>query len=67
MTTGNHGVVASWDVLLSLAKLVSIVDDEQDITQLFQDALSRNIDGISVMSFNDPAIQNKYYVHYSYV
>ena len=37
------------------------MDDEQDITQLFQDALSRNIDGISVMSFNDPALALEHY------
>ena len=38
---------------LSLGKLVSIVDDESDITTLFHDALV-GIDGIHVLTFNDP-------------
>ena len=37
-------------------RLVAIVDDDIDITQLFHDALSENIDGISVVAFNDPII-----------
>ena len=37
-------------------KIVSIVDDDVYIAQLFHDALSENIDGISVFSFNDPII-----------
>jgi DNA-binding NtrC family response regulator len=35
-------------------KIVSIVDDEIDITELFHDALRNKIAGISVVSFNDP-------------
>ena len=42
-------------------KIVSIVDDEIDITELFQDALYANIDGISVVSFNDPALALEHY------
>lgn len=38
------------------SKIVSIVDDEIDITELFHDAVSGNIDGVSVVSFNDPVI-----------
>lgn len=38
------------------AKIVSIVDDELDITELFHDAVCGSIDGISVVSFNDPVI-----------
>lgn len=34
-------------------KLVSIVDDERDITELFGDAL-RNIPGLSIFIFTDP-------------
>ena len=34
-------------------RIVSIIDDEIDITDLFHDAL-RRIDGISVITFNDP-------------
>ena len=37
-------------------KIVSIVDDEIDVTELFQDALCNNIDGITVVAFNDPTI-----------
>ena len=39
-----------------LGKVVAIVDDERDITKLFQDALCNNIDGITVVAFNDPII-----------
>jgi DNA-binding NtrC family response regulator len=35
-------------------RIVSIVDDDIYIAQLFHDALSENIDGVSVFSFNDP-------------
>ena len=37
-------------------KIVSIVDDDIYIAQLFHEALSENIDGISVFSFNDPVM-----------
>ena len=37
-------------------KIVSVVDDDLNTTELFQIALSENIDGISVVSFNDPVI-----------
>lgn len=36
--------------------IVSIVDDELDITELFRDAIYDSIDGISVVTFNDPII-----------
>lgn len=36
-------------------KLVSIVDDERDITELFQDAL-RGIPSLSLFIFTDPII-----------
>ena len=35
-------------------RLVAIIDDEINITELFHDALCSKIDGISVVSFNDP-------------
>jgi DNA-binding NtrC family response regulator len=35
-------------------KIVSIVDDEIDITKLFQYAISASIEGVSVITFNDP-------------
>ena len=37
-------------------KIVSIVDDDIYVAQLFQEALSENIQGISVFSFNDPVM-----------
>jgi DNA-binding NtrC family response regulator len=37
-------------------KIVSVVDDDLNTTELFHIALSENIDGISVISFNDPVI-----------
>jgi DNA-binding NtrC family response regulator len=37
-------------------KIVSIVDDEIDVTELFHNALCNNIDGITVVTFNDPVI-----------
>jgi len=40
----------------SSTKIVSIVDDELDITELFSDAVCDSIDGVSVVSFNDPVI-----------
>lgn len=35
-------------------RIVSIVDDDIDTTRLFNDALCGNIDGIRVITFNDP-------------
>ena len=37
-------------------KIISVVDDDLNTTELFHIALSENIDGISVVSFNDPII-----------
>ena len=37
-------------------RIVSIVDDDDYIAQLFHEALSENIDGISVFSFTDPVM-----------
>ncbi|HKX21297.1 MAG TPA: hypothetical protein VJM74_06465 [Nitrososphaeraceae archaeon] len=35
-------------------KIVTVVDDDIYTAKLFHEALSENIDGISVFSFNDP-------------
>lgn len=40
----------------SSTKIVNIVDDDLDITELFDDAVCDSIDGVSVVSFNDPVI-----------
>lgn len=37
-------------------RIVSIVDDELDITELFHDAICGSIYGISVVTFNDPVL-----------
>ena len=37
-------------------KIVGVVDDDLNTTELFHIALSENIEGISVVSFNDPII-----------
>lgn len=37
-------------------RIVSIIDDEVDITELFQEAVCGSIDGISVVAFNDPKV-----------
>ena len=37
-------------------RIVSIVDDEIDTTKLYNDSLCGNIDGITVITFNDPII-----------
>jgi len=36
------------------SQIVSIVDDELDITELLREAICDSIDGISVVTFNDP-------------
>lgn len=43
-------------------RIVSIVDDEVDISELFEDALSSKIGGISVVSFNDPTLALEHYM-----
>lgn len=35
-------------------RIIGIIDDDPDITQLFHDVLRENVDGISVFAFNDP-------------
>jgi DNA-binding NtrC family response regulator len=44
-------------------RIVSIVDDELDITELFQDAICGKINGISVVSFNDPVIALEHFTY----
>lgn len=40
---------------MSLGRIVAIVDDEQDITTLFHDAL-KGINGINIFTFTDPIL-----------
>lgn len=42
-------------------KIVSIVDDEVDITATFQDTLINRMEGTSLVSFNDPTIALDHY------
>ena len=37
-------------------RIVSVVDDDFSTTRLFHEALSENIDSVSVVSFTDPVI-----------
>jgi DNA-binding NtrC family response regulator len=43
-------------------RIVSIVDDDIYIAKLFHEALSENIDGISVFSFTDPVKAFEHFV-----
>ena len=43
-------------------KIVSIVDDELDITQLYQDAIYGHINGISVVCFNNPMTALEHFI-----
>jgi DNA-binding NtrC family response regulator len=54
--------------LSNIERIVSIVDDEIHIAKLFHDALSENIDGISVFSFVDPVMAFQHFTenHESY-
>jgi DNA-binding NtrC family response regulator len=42
-------------------EIVSIVEDELDITNLFHDALRKTIYGVSVVSFNDSVLALKHF------
>jgi len=39
-----------------LKKIVSVVDDDVDISRLFYEVLRENINGVDVFSFNDPIL-----------
>jgi DNA-binding NtrC family response regulator len=42
--------------------IVSVVDDDLEITKLFHIALYENVNGVSVVSFNDPVIALEHFV-----
>ena len=52
------------DPLSTCRTIVSIVDDELDITKLFDIALRDNIDHASVVTFNDSVIALEHYGKY---
>jgi len=37
-------------------KIVSVVDDDIDISHMFRDVLCENTEGVKVLSFNDPIL-----------
>ena len=43
------------------SRIIGIVDDEIDITELFEDAIKTSISGFSLVSFNDPLIALEHY------
>jgi DNA-binding NtrC family response regulator len=43
-------------------RIVGIVDDELDITQLYQDAIYGHINGISVVCFNNPLTALEHFI-----
>jgi len=51
-----YDLVSIHERIATNEKIVSIVDDEIDITVLFENAICADITGISVVSFNDPGI-----------
>lgn len=44
--------------------LVGIVDDDEDITELFHDALCGNIDWIKVVTFNNPVSELEHFTEH---
>jgi len=53
---------SSSDLLGPAKRIVSVVDNEADITELFHDALSSKLDEISVVSFDDPVIALEHFI-----
>jgi len=51
----HHGVIVGWSSLATLSKIVSVIDDQEDIVCLFKDAL-QGMDGFSVVTFTDPTL-----------
>ena len=51
-----YDLVSVHERIATNKKIVSIVDDEIDITVLFENAICADITGLSVVSFNDPGI-----------
>ena len=43
------------------SRIIGIVDDEIDITGLFEDAIKASISGFALVSFNDPLIALEHY------
>ena len=53
------------EILLKVSsndRIVSVIDEELDITELFRDSICGNIDGISVVTFNDPVLALEHFI-----
>lgn len=44
-----------------MQKIVSVIDDDLDISRLFYEVLHENINGVDVFSFNDPILALKHF------
>ena len=44
-----------------MQKIVSVIDDDFDISRLFYEVLHENINGVDVISFNDPILALKHF------
>lgn len=42
-------------------KIVSVIDDDVDISRLFYEVLHENVNGVDVISFNDPILALKHF------
>ncbi len=56
------GCVRRYSMSTNNNEIVSIVDDDMYIAQLFHEALSENINGISVFSFTDPIMAFEHFL-----
>lgn len=45
----------------ALQKIVSVIDDDVDISRLFYEVLRENVNGVDVISFNDPILALKHF------
>jgi DNA-binding NtrC family response regulator len=44
-----------------LKKIVSVIDDDVDISKLFYEVLRENFNGVDVFSFTDPVLALKHF------
>lgn len=44
-----------------MQKIVSVIDDDVDISRLFYEVLRENVNGVEVISFNDPILALKHF------
>ena len=51
-----------YSLLATNNKFVNVVDDDLDITVLFQDVLSKHVNGFSIVSCNDPIFAFEHFI-----